>query len=154
MSRILAAIASLLLIAISLNAQQPSPPTGAREQAKIVVYMPHHSATTWRFSGKFYVDEKRVVEISKNRYFVLHLDPGSHEFYVREKKLGGLDLILQAGETYYLKINLDEGGARIKFRGVSVVPSSEGEFAIKQMQPIKKADIYDKMLVDPQVVSQ
>jgi hypothetical protein len=73
------------------------------------VPMPHHSATTWRFSGKFYVDEKKTAEISKNRYFVLRLTPGKHSFYVRNKKLGGLDLVLAAGESYYLKINVDEG---------------------------------------------
>jgi hypothetical protein len=78
---------------------------------------------------------------------------GSHEFYVRDKKLGGLQLTLKPNETYYLKVNVDEGHARIKFRGVSVVPEGEGGFAIKQIQPIKKGDIYDKNLVDPNVIS-
>lgn len=155
MSRVSGTIASLFLMSLSLNGQQPSQsPVTAQQQAKVIVYMPHHSATTWRFSGKFYVDEKRVVEISKNRYFILRMDPGLHEFYVRDKKLGGLNLTLQPGETYYLKINLDEGHARIKFRGISVVPSGEGEFAIKQMEPIRKGDVYDKTLVDLRVVSK
>jgi len=122
--------------------------------ATVFVYMPHHSATTWRFSGKFYVDGARVAEISKNRYFVLHLKPGTHAFYVRDKKLGGIELAMVSGQTYYLKVNVDEGGLRVKFRGVSVVPEAEGAFAIKQIQPIKIGDVYDKALVDLQTVSR
>lgn len=68
----------------------PHQPEAAK--AKVFVYMPHHSVTTWRFSGKFYVDGGRAAEISKNRYFVLHLAPGSHEFYVRAKKPEGCNL--------------------------------------------------------------
>lgn len=123
------------------------------QTATVYVYMPHHATTTWRFSGKFYVDEKRTVEISKNRYFVLRLPGGKHTFYVRDKKLGGLELNLTEGEHYYLKINLDEGGHRIRFRGVSSVPREEGEFIIKQIQPIKKGDIFDRTFVDQTVVS-
>ena len=121
--------------------------------ATVYVYMPHHATTTWRFSGKFYVDEKRTVEISKNRYFVLRLPSGKHSFYVRDKKLGGLELNLTAGETYYLKVNVDEGGYRIRFRGVSSVPKEEAEFVIRQIQPIKKGDIFDKTFGDQSVVS-
>lgn len=148
-------ILSIVLIALSLgsvcNAQMLPEPDPTK--AKVFVYMPHHSATTWRFSGKFYVDGLRVAEISKNRYFVLYLASGSHEFYVRDKKLGGLELTLEPSKTYYLKVNVDEGHARIKFRGVSLVPEGEGAFAIKQIQPIKTDDIYNKNLVDPDVVS-
>ncbi|MEO6051510.1 MAG: DUF2846 domain-containing protein [Pyrinomonadaceae bacterium] len=123
------------------------------EEGTIFVYMPHHTWTSGRFSGKVYVDEKKTAEISKNRYFVLHLAPGKHSFYVRDKKLGGIDIDVAKGATYYLKINVDEGGYRVKFRGVSVVPLEEGEFAIKQIQPIKKGDIYDESFVDMKVVS-
>jgi hypothetical protein len=123
------------------------------DQATVIVYMPHHSTTTWRFSGKFYVDEKKTAEISKNRYFIVHLKPGTHSFFVRDKKLGGLNTALVAGETYYLRINVDEGGLRVKFRGVSEVPKDEGSFAIKQMQPIKKGDVYDPTVVDMSNVS-
>jgi len=115
--------------------------------------MPHHATTTWRLSGKFYVDDKKTAEISKNRYFVLHLPPGKHSFYVRDKKFGGLELEMKTGETYYLRCNMDEGGYRVRFRGVSAVPKEEGEFIIKQIQPIKKKDVYDKTLVDLAIVS-
>ncbi|GEM_PF-5817228 len=121
--------------------------------ATLFVYMPHHSWTSWRFSGKFYVDEKKTAEISKDRYFVLHLSPGKHDFYVRDKKLGGVNINVDAGSTYYLRVNVDEGGMRVKFRGVSIVPREEGEFAIKQSQPIKKGDIYDHQLVDASISS-
>ena len=150
--RILFAMVIALSLGPVFHAHVPQEPDATK--AKVFVYMPHHSATTWRFSGKFYVDGRRVAEISKNRYFVLHLAPGSHEFYVRDKKLGGLQLTLEPSETYYLKVNVDEGHARIKFRGLTVVPEGEGGFAIKQIQPIKKDDIYDKNLVDPDVVTR
>jgi hypothetical protein len=137
---------SLLLSLLLLFASQS-------DQATVIVYMPHHSATSWRFSGKFYVDAKKTAEISKNRYFVIHLQPGAHSFFVRDKKLGGIDTTLRSGETYYMRINVDEGGYRVKFRGVSEVPKEEGAFAIKQMQPIKKVDVYDSSTVDMSVVS-
>jgi hypothetical protein len=149
MTKSIFALLLLLTPFVTVNAQQTQP----GDTAKVFVYMPHHSATTWRFSGKFYVDDRRVAEISKNRYFLLRLAPGAHDFYVRDKKLGGLSLPVEAGVTYYLKINLDEGHARIKFRGVSIVPKEEGEFIIKEIQPIKKKDIYDKTLVDADVSS-
>lgn len=140
----------ILALTAGLSIDAQSPPV---KDSTLFVYMPHHSATSWRFSGKFYVDDKKTTEISKNRYFVLHLALGKHSFYVRDKKLGGVELDVIEGTTYYLKINVDEGGARIKFRGVSVVPKEEGEFAIKQSQPIKKDDIYDPTLVDMKIVS-
>ena len=139
-----------LVLTVALSTKAQSPPVKA---ATIFVYMPHHSTTSWRFSGKFYLDEKKTAEISKNRYFVLHLDPGKHTFYVRDKKFGGIDLDVAEGVTYYLKINVDEGGGRIRFRGVSIVPKEEGEFVIKQIQPIRKADIYDAVAVDMKVIS-
>ena len=70
------------------------------EIATVYVYMPHHTFTSGRFSGKFYVDDKRTAEISKNRYFVLRLPPGDHSFYVRDKKLGGINSRFEAGQTY------------------------------------------------------
>jgi hypothetical protein len=143
--------AAALVLTTSLSIRTQSTPS---KEATIFVYMPHHSATTWRFSGKFYVDEKKTAEISKNRYFVLHLPAGSHSFYVRDKKLGGLNLDLAEGVTYYLRINVDEGAARVKFRGVSAVPKEEGGFAVKQSQPIKRGDIYDSTFVDMTVVSR
>ena len=60
---------------------------------------------------------------------------------------------MKAGETYYLRCNMDEGGYRIRFRGVSSVPKEEAEFTIKEIQPIKRKDVYDKTLVDPAIVS-
>jgi len=141
--------ALILLTSFAVRAQTPNAQT-----ATVYFYMPHHAWTTWRFSGKVYVDEKRTAEISKNRYFVLRLPAGKHSFYVREKKFGGLELDLVAGETYYLRVNLDEGGSRIKFRGVSSVPKEEAEFLIKEIQPIKQGDIYDRTFVDMTLTSR
>ncbi|MGI9064889.1 MAG: DUF2846 domain-containing protein [Pyrinomonadaceae bacterium] len=84
----------ILVLACCAHAQ-------SAETATVFVYMPHHATTTWRLSGKFYVDEKKTAEISKNRYFVLHLPPGTHSFYVRDKKFGGLDLDMKAGDAIW-----------------------------------------------------
>lgn len=58
-----------------------------------------------------------------------------------------------SGQTYYLRVNAEEGAFRIKFRGVSAVTSEEATFIIKQIQPIKKKDIYDPAYVDMGVIS-
>lgn len=130
-------------------------PTQAQsaEPAKVFVYMMGHAKTLGRFSGKVYVDNKQAAEINKNRYFLLRLPPGQHEFYIKEKKLGGVQFKAEPGETYYLKVNIDEGGYFMRFRGLSIIPKEEGEFTVKQLQPIKKGDILDKSMVDPDVVS-
>jgi len=126
----------------------------SQEPAKVFVYMLGHAKTLGRFSAKVFVDNKRVAEINKNRYFLLRLPPGNHEFYIKEKKLGGVQFTVEPGETYYLKVNIDEGTYFMRFRGLSIIPKEEGEFTVKQLQPIKKNDIFDKSLVDQTVVSK
>ena len=141
--------ALILILALVITVQSQS-----SQNVTVYVYMPEHATTMGRFSGKLYVDNKAVAEINKNRYVVLHLAPGSHSFFVKDKKFGGFETEMQSDQTYYLRVRVEEGGYFMRFRGVESISKEEATFVIKQIKPIRRKDVLDTAVVDMTVVSQ
>ena len=118
------------------------------DEATVYVYLINVRSGLRRFSGTFFMGDQKIAEISEHRYFVFHPPPGRHALYVKEKNFGGVYLTTEPGQTYYIKITAVHEAGSTRFRGVTLAPREEGEFAIEQCEPIRVDDVYDRKLVN------
>src|SRR5262249_26233559 len=79
--------------------------------------------TIGRATYPVYVDEVLVADLDGGRYFVLRLPEGEHSFHSKHKKKGGVLLNIKAGETYYVRLKVEEGGFFLRDDGMSTIPS-------------------------------
>ena len=145
---VLVAIIIGILEGIPINAQSKS------DEATVYVYLMNVRSGMRRFSGTFFMNEQKIAEISEKRYFVFHPPQGRQAFYVKEREFGGLYLNAEPGKTYYIKVTAIFEAGSTRFRGITLVPKEEGEFAIEQCDAIQPADVYDKKLVDMKFFSK
>jgi hypothetical protein len=140
---------ALLLLALfaCASAQDATPAEAPADKATVYIYKMRHAKTLWRYAPAVYIDEKKAASLDGGRYFVAHLPPGTHTFRTKNKKDGGIELELQAGQTYYIQMTTS-GGATVGNPRLSIVPKEEGSYTVRQMKPIKSGDVADKTVVD------
>ncbi len=126
----------------------------ATKEATVYVYLMNVRSGMRRFSGTFFMNDQKIAEISEHRYFVFHPPPGRHALYVKEKNFGGVYLNAEPGKTYYIKIHAIFEAGSTRFRGMTIAPKEEGEFAIEQCEAIRVTDVLDKKLVNMKFTSK
>lgn len=136
--------ALLLILALSLTIQQKA----ATATATIYVYQTPHARMLKRAAPDVFCNGAKLAELDGGRYFVLHLPPGEYAFHSKNRKNGGAQLNVEAGETYYLRLEMEHTGYFLKFSGISVVQSEQGAFTVKQLRPIQEKYVKDPR-VDP-----
>lgn len=133
----------LILAALLAAAIQDAPP----ELVTVYIYKAPHARTLWRAAFPVYADEKQIATLDGGRYFVARFPPGLHTFRSKNKKQGGVEIELKAGEVYYLRMETEEGVSVGKAR-ITLVQKEQGGYDVKQMKPIKDKDIKDRTVVD------
>lgn len=140
--------AFIIATLLTLSVQDAAPDT-----ATVYIYKAPHARTLWRAAFPVYADEKQIATLDGGRYFIARFPPGVHTFRSKNKKQGGVEIELKAGEVYYLRMETDEGVSVGKAR-ITTVPKEQGGYDIKQMRPIKDKDIKDRGIVDVTITEE
>lgn len=117
------------------------------DKGTVYIYKTPHGRTLWRATFPVYVDEVLAAKLDGGRYFTTKLSPGKHTFRSKDKRQGGVEVEIKAGETYYLRLETEEGATVGKPR-ILYVPAEEGSYDIKQMKLIKAGDVKNKAIVE------
>ena len=137
---------SLLILTFGgfhINAQTTNLPA---DKAVVYFYSLATGATLGRVKKPIFLDDKEIAEIRPAKYFIILLEPGVHNFRLRNKKFGGIETEFKAGETYYLRINWESDGI-LKPAGISKIEAENGAFDIKNLKPVGKDNIKNKEIV-------
>ena len=142
MRRALTALLIFLSASISLPSQTAQQPSKS-ELATVYVYSLAARKTRGRITPSVYVDGVESAEIRPNHYFVARLEPGTRVIHFKKtKKRGGVELNLEAGKTYYLRVNWKSGGS-LRPEGFDVVQVETARYDLKQVKPIDADNIKD-----------
>ncbi len=98
---------------------------------KAVVYFVRPATVGLAIRGWAFIDDEPVGVTKGKSYVVAEVDPGTHLFWSKAENVSALEMTVEGGETYYLKLKINMGlvKARIKLLGIS---DAEGEKAIKK----------------------
>ena len=106
----------------------------------IYIYKTWHAGTLWRAAFAVYLDDKMIARLDRGIYLVAEVAPGKHSFSTKNKKSGGVELDIKAGEVYVLRLSTDSG-AQVTHPSLSLPAPEQYKFDLKQMKPIEKGDI-------------
>jgi hypothetical protein len=120
------------------------PPEG---KVLVYVYSLAASTTLGRIKPSVFVDDKEVAQIRPNRFFVLYLEPGTHEIHFKKtKKRGGIEMEFKAGQRYYLRVNWKAEGT-VRAEGFDILQLESARYDLKQVKPVDEENIIDKARV-------
>jgi hypothetical protein len=88
-----------------------------------------------------YSDEFEVARMDNGRFFMLELEPGKHNFRSDDKQ-SGIDMIIEAGKDYYVRVEIATGFLKGHGRLVMTAPE-QGQFEVKKLQPLGQDKIRD-----------
>lgn len=115
---------------------------------KAIVYF--YSLKTIKTLGQVkkpvFVDDAEIASIRPERFFIVLLEPGTHNFHLKDKKFGGIEMDFVAGEIYYIRMDW-QADAKLKPSGISLIPKESGAFDIKQLKPVDAKNIKNKEFV-------
>lgn len=117
-------------------------PVFSQNKATVIFYRGEYHTTFKRIAPNVYINDKKVAELDEARYFAVELDPDLYTFRTSDKKKA-IKLVLQAGDVYYIRMDVSAGLLGANGRLV-VVPSAQGKLDVKQYRPIKKEDAKDE----------
>ena len=88
------------------------------------------------------VDGKDLVNIGNGRLYTGHFKPGKYLFQMDDKK-SGAELELKPGDKIYFQVEIVpgfwKGGGKMM-----LIDPKQGEYEIKQLQPVPAAEVEDK----------
>lgn len=127
---------TFLLLSVPLLAQQST----SKTKATVYIYKSWHPATWARLTFDVFLDETAIARLDRAIYLVAEIPGGRHQFRTKNKRSGGVELDVKAGEVYFLRLD-NENGVRATNLQLSLVPIEQARFDLKQMKPIEKGDI-------------
>ena len=129
-------ISALLLFSLNTFGQGST----SKTKGTVYIYKTWHVATLWRAAFAIFLDDKMIARLDRGVYLVAEIDPGKHSFSTKSKKSGGVELDIEAGKVYVLRLETDSG-MQVTNPHLSVPPIEQIKFDLKQMKPIEKKDI-------------
>ncbi len=123
-----------LILGISTFATSFTPAANKAEKATVIIYRAgqfNGAAANWAV----FADGVKVCKISNNKFMKLELAAGKHEFNAKIggpvlfKKETGVELDMEAGETYYIACNVKQSFTRPRLEIIEVTKGT----AAKQM---------------------
>jgi hypothetical protein len=141
----------LILLAVGsifLSAQtETAPQSNAPAQAKASVYVYRYK----QFVGSalqpsVYCDDAQLARMENGRYFTAKIDAGKHTFRSNDQQ-SGMELDLQAGQEYFLRVEIATGMLKGHGRLVLTAPE-QGRFEVKAgLKPLDEGKVVDKTRV-------
>ena len=145
-----------LLMAISVCgllawAQEPTtaaPQMSRTKPSKATVYVYRYKQFVGSaLAPSVYCDGDELARMENGRYFTVNLEPGKHTFTSNDKQ-SGIDLDLNAGEEYFIRVELVAGFAKGHGRLV-LVPREQGVYELKsdKLKPLDANKVANKDVV-------
>lgn len=132
-----------LILSLALSA-----PLGVQEtKATVYIYKNWHQATMGRLAYPVLMNDKEIVKLDRHIYCIVKLDPGEYRFRTKWKEAPPIKLKAEAGRTYYLKVETENGGFMVKDPIISPAREEDATEALKLMEPVKPGDVKDKTIV-------
>jgi hypothetical protein len=131
----------ILTLSFGISAQ-----TKTDGKAIVYFYSLATSTTLGQVRKPVFLDDKEIADVRPEHYFIVLLEPGKHNFRLKNKKFGGIEMEFEVGKTYYLKMGW-ESGYVLKPSGFFKVEPESGAFDIKQLKPVDDKNIKDKDIV-------
>jgi hypothetical protein len=152
-ARILGLTAGLTMLAACASAPPPAHPPPA---AGVEALRPSDIATVYIYRTRAFLgmalrptvmlDGKDLVNVGNGRVFVAGFQPSKHLFKMDDGN-SGAELDLQAGQAYYLKIEIVpgfwKGGGKL-----SHVTPEQGGVEIQGLRPVEQKEIEDPSFLD------
>ena len=137
--RIFIGFAAVLFLAATAVAQE----SNSVQSGEATVYLYSTQKTkeiAFRVTASIYLDDKLIAKLPNGRYFVVTVQPGTHSFYGKSKKRGGVEANFEAGKYYYLRLGWE---GSLTPNGLTVSPPDNARFDLKHSKPIEEKDIRD-----------
>jgi hypothetical protein len=137
--KLIIAFALSFLSFAAATEQTSTSPQG--DEAKVYVYASQKTKEiAFRVTASIYLDDKLIAKLPNGRYFLVSVTPGTHSFYGKSKKRGGVEANFEAGKFYYLRLGWE---GSLTPNGLSVSPPDNARFDLKHSKPIDEKDIRD-----------
>lgn len=91
---------------------------------------------------RVFADGKPLVDIEEGRYYAGQFPPGRHVFHLDDKRRG-VELDLESGKSYYLRIEIVPGVMAGSGRVTMVMPE-QGSYEAKALREVDRAMIRNK----------
>lgn len=154
------AVAGLLLLLLCASVDCVNAQTDTTMQAPVAPSAQENTATddkatvyfyrTKQYAGSalepsVYCDDKELARMDNGRYFAVRLAPGKHTFRMGDKQTG-VELDVKAGQSYYMRINIEAGFFKGRGRLTYMQPE-QGAYEIKNIRPLGASKIKNRELV-------
>lgn len=140
MKRAFFAMTLLILLMTSASAQDT--------KATVYIYKNWHIATVGKLRFPVFMNDKEIVRLDRHIYCIAKLEPGEYRFRTKYKAAPPILLVAKAGETYYLRLESENGGWAVKDPIISrELSDADAKKALTMMEPVKEGDVKDKTVV-------
>ena len=132
-------------------AQEPTkltPQTTDAKTSKATVYVYRYKQFVGSaLAPSIYCDGAELARMENGRYFTANLEPGRHTFTSNDKQ-SGIDLDLQAGAAYFIRVEIATGFAKGHGRLV-LAPREQGSYELKsdKLKPLDPNKVANKDVV-------
>jgi hypothetical protein len=117
----------------------PAPAVGD-SQATVYIYR-YKQFVGSALSPSVYCDEGELARMDNGKFFEVKLAPGKHVFHSNDKQ-AGIDVELEGGQKYYIRVELVPGMMKGHGRLVLVAPE-QGSYEIKKLKQLDRDKIKD-----------
>lgn len=138
--KVLIIAALVLLFSVAAFAQAK-----ASDGKAIVYFYANRTHTTpGQVRKPVFMDGEEIADIRPAKYFIVLVEPGKHSFHMKKKSFGGVEMVFEAGKTYYIRL---EWRQFAKIGTVGIAPPENVAFDLKQLQPVDQKNIKNAKIV-------
>ena len=133
----------IVFVALPLARQTPAPKA---DPAKATVFFFRY--TEWHgniVEPSVYCDGVQLARLDNGRYFAIEFDPGRHSCKSSHKQ-SLIELDLKAGETYYIRMEMEPGAFQTRGRLVPI-GKVRGPIELRKTRPLSPEKVKDKKRV-------
>ncbi|HVN21975.1 MAG TPA: DUF2846 domain-containing protein [Dongiaceae bacterium] len=148
--RSLRVLLSVTLLGLAAWAQDPAVKNQVTDKSdtKATVYVYRYKQFTGSaLAPSVYCDEVQLAKMENGRYFSVRIDPGKHVFHSNDKQ-SGVELDLQAGQQYFIRLEIAAGFMKGHGRLLLVAPEQgRYELSSSKLKPLDADKVVDAGLV-------
>ena len=145
--RILLAVTFLSLIALAQNPASNNEATDKSDSKATVYVYRYKQFVGSALAPSVYCDDAQLAKMENGRYFTVRIPPGKHTFHSNDKQ-SGIELDLQAGQQYFIRLEIAAGMMKGHGRLLLVAPEQgKYELSSSKLKPLDANKVVDAGLV-------
>ncbi|HEX7722919.1 MAG TPA: DUF2846 domain-containing protein [Pyrinomonadaceae bacterium] len=138
-------VATSGVYSLSVNGTLADRQTNALNSDGRVYFYRYKQFIGYRVKPSVYCDESQLARIENGRFFITKVAPGKHTFRSNDKQ-SGLELDIQAGHTYYIRVEIVDGFLK-QYGRLVLMSNEQGAYEISKLKPLSAASIKDRTRV-------